>query len=110
MNLHSKLEKHLPREKKFHLVRHPQEEKDNFENAGFNACKSQYDEVLKRVVVDEEKMSEIIWDTIQCAIQKAGNVVNEDELIEVISELNIDNVSSKAIANSPDVIKLEGEL
>ena len=103
MNLHSKLEKHLPREK------HTIPPLKNMDDA-YNQCKAQYDEVLKRVVVDEEKMSEIIWDTIQCAIQKAGNVVNEDELIEVISELNIDNVSSKAIANSPDVIKLEGEL
>ena len=30
--------KELPKEKKFHLVRHTAEERQNFENAGYNQC------------------------------------------------------------------------
>ena len=58
---------------------------------GFNTCKAQYDEVLKRVVVDEERIRIIL------------NFLTEFKMEAKCEAL------AKAIANSPDVIKLEGE-
>ena len=86
MNLYSKLEKHLPREKE--CV--PEEYADLIinENTGFNQCKAQYDEVLRRVVVDEEKLKAIL-----------------NEYYPLKDDVNI--WAAQAIANSPDVIRVK---
>jgi len=98
MTLYSKLEKHLPRDVEStegSLLYHIEHYKE-----GFNACKAQYDEVLRRVVVDEIK----IWDILT-------KVVCDNDLDRLCSkhESEISWQQAKAIANSPDVIKVEGE-
>ena len=92
MNLYSKLEKHLLREK----------EKDNgkadfcgnlndAKALGFNACKAQYDEVLRRANLD--------WEAIENIMLKNA----DDESRIWFGD------TAQEIANSPDVIKVEGE-
>jgi len=95
MTLYSKLEKHLPREKE--CV--PEEYADLIinENTGFNACKAQYDEVLRRVVVDEEKIAEII-DSKAMEWYPYGDRIPREKQVELLA---------KAIANSTDVFKVE---
>ena len=84
MNLYSKLEKHLPREKIPSNYR-----KDVTE---YNTCKAQYDEVLRRVVVDEGEVKRLIDETITNAPK---------------CDIGLAYLCAKAIANSPDVIKVD---
>ena len=97
MNLYSKLEKHLPREKSFAGNKQLIGDKE----IGFNACKAQYDEVLRRVVVDEEALARRLMfpsDTNKEFNVNFG-VINHSKAFQL----------AHAIANSPDVIRVEGE-
>ena len=101
MDIYSKLEKHLPRKKEM-----VNERKDIgglywTEIMAFNTCKAQYDEVLRRVVVDEEALARRLMfpsDTNKEFNVNFG-VINHSKAFQL----------AHAIANSPDVIKVEGE-
>ena len=98
MNLYSKLEKHLPRER---TLEESMKHYGSSEDFGFNACKAQYDEVLRRVVVDEEALARRLMfpsDTNKEFNVNFG-VINHSKAFQL----------AHAIANSPDVIKVEGE-
>jgi len=90
MTLYSKLEKHLPNEKDINNV-----SDGDFEShaylAGFNQCKAQYDEVLRRANLD--------WEAIENIMLKNA----DDESRIWFGD------TAQEIANSPDVIKVEGE-
>ena len=45
----------------------------------------------------KDKIAEVIWDSIQVAIQKHPRLRNRDELEEILSELEIDNTASPRI-------------
>ena len=116
MTLYSKLEKHLPREKEVNPEITGKKEEYDF---GFNQCKSQYDEVLKRVVVDEVKIKELfsklpnyddeIPDEMYHMIENAVEDGDRDFITKMmrISVKKTHEECLKAIANSPDVIRVE---
>ena len=97
MDIYSKLEKHLPREKRINCC-DLAETDDGYRKQGFNHCKAQYDEVLKRVVVDEEALARRLMfpsDTNKEFNVNFG-VINHSKAFQL----------AHAIANSPDVIKV----
>ena len=88
MTLYSKLEKHLPSKKK---TRDSNGKVAEYEkNMAHNQCKAQYDEVLRRVVVDEDRLLDIIRTSPR----------TDDGRFSTTS-------IAKAIANSPDIFKLK---
>ena len=107
MNLYSKLEKHLPREKDcnehpgnsnayFCVIKSHEECVRCKTNISHNQCKAQYDEVLKRVAVDEDKLFSIVHEWSCSNSIDTNSILDQEKLIQ-------------AIATSPDVVKLENE-
>ena len=82
----------------------------------YNECDRCYDKhakskgYIKRedMELDVEKVAEIIWDTIQVAIQKSGQVVQKDMLEELLMDMSIDSISAKAIAEAKPFKEKEG--
>ena len=66
------------------------------------------EEVLKKVKLNQDEIEEIVWDSIQTHLQKYTRFKSEEARDEVESILyGVEKIASKAIANSPDVIRVE---
>jgi len=134
MNLYSKLENHLPREKE--IPEYDTDERgtgncdddydygwDRGNLSGFNACKAQYDEVLRRVVVGDNPLIKYVIhdDDCICSQWRSGEPTKDGDYILTFGYGNNEKKFSRnkrehpvctcgldeAIANSPDVIKVE---